>query len=76
MPDNNFVYEDAINELETIVNKLNSGSVTLDESLTLYTRGVELAAQCENKINEIEQKISIVNKATMTEEPFTIPEED
>ena len=36
-----FVYEEAVKELQDIVNKLGSGNVTLDESLKLYTRGIE-----------------------------------
>ena len=64
------VYEDAIAELESIVNKLQSGQVSLDDSLALYTRGVELAAICDEKIKEVEQKIAVVNTATEEEQPM------
>ena len=57
-----FVYEDAVKELEAIVAKLSEGGVSLDESLKLYTRGVELSNLCEKRLTEIEQKISIINK--------------
>ncbi|MBO7424352.1 MAG: exodeoxyribonuclease VII small subunit [Clostridia bacterium] len=60
--DKEFVYEDAIKELEQIVAKLSEGKVSLDESLKLYTRGVELSNLCQKRLTEIEQKISIVNK--------------
>ena len=60
--DNEFVYEEAIKELEQIVAKLSEGKVSLDESLQLYTRGVELSNLCQKRLTEIEQKISIVNK--------------
>ncbi|MBO7452064.1 MAG: exodeoxyribonuclease VII small subunit [Clostridiales bacterium] len=62
MDSNEFVYEDAIKELEGIVSKLSGGNVSLDESLALYTRGVELSNLCQKRLIEIEQKISIVNK--------------
>ena len=62
MADNEFNYEHAIAELESIVAKLTEGNVSLDESLTLYTRGVELTKLCQNRLVEIEQKISIVNQ--------------
>lgn len=62
MADNEFNYERAIAELESIVAKLTEGNVSLDESLTLYTRGVELTKLCQNRLVEIEQKISIVNQ--------------
>ncbi|HOO48392.1 MAG: exodeoxyribonuclease VII small subunit [Saccharofermentanaceae bacterium] len=63
-------YEDAIAELEAIVNQLSEGNVPLDKSLQLYSRGVELTKLCEKKLKEVEQKISILNKETNLEEPF------
>ncbi|MCR5592685.1 MAG: exodeoxyribonuclease VII small subunit [Saccharofermentans sp.] len=59
-----FVYEDAVKELQDIVNKLGSGNVSLDESLKLYNRGIELSKLCDNKLKEIEQKFSVVNPST------------
>ena len=64
-----FNYEDAMNELNTIVSKLQNGNVSLDDSLSLYTRGVELASMCDLKIKEIEQKISMVT-SDGSEVPF------
>ncbi len=74
--DNNMKYEDAIAELSTIVNRLNSGNVSLDDSIALYSRGVELASWCDKKLNEVEKKISIINKETNTEESFVDEEEE
>lgn len=62
-----FVYESAVKELQEIVNKLSSGNVSLDDSLKLYTRGIELSSLCDEKLKEIEQKVSIVNPATNEE---------
>lgn len=59
-----FVYEDAVKELQDIVNKLGSGNVSLDESLKLYTRGIELSKLCDEKLKQIEQKFSVVDPAT------------
>lgn len=61
MADKDFDYEKAISELEGIVSKLTAGNVSLDESLKLYTRGVELSNLCQKRLVEIERKISIVN---------------
>lgn len=71
MDEKEFVYEEAVEELNSIVNDLNSGNVSLDDSLKLYTRGVELVKQCEDKLKEVEQKISLINTSTMKEETFT-----
>lgn len=62
MADNEFDYEKSILELENIVSKLSEGNVSLDESLKLYTRGVELSNLCQKRLVEIEKQISIVNK--------------
>lgn len=62
MAEKKFDYEKAISELESIVSKLSEGNVTLDESLKLYTRGVELSNLCQKRLVEIEKKISIVNE--------------
>ena len=59
-----FVYEDAVKELQDIVNKLGTGNVTLDESLKLYTRGIELSKQCDEKLQQIEQKFSVIDTKT------------
>jgi exodeoxyribonuclease VII small subunit len=59
-----FVYEDAVKELQDIVNKLGTGNVTLDESLKLYTRGIELSKQCDEKLKQIEQKFSVIDTKT------------
>lgn len=58
------IYEDAVKELSDIVNKLGAGNVTLDESLKLYTRGIELSNYCDNKLKEIEQKFSVIDPST------------
>lgn len=59
-----FVYEDAVKELQDIVNKLGTGNVTLDESLKLYTRGIDLSKQCDEKLKQIEQKFSVIDTKT------------
>ena len=59
-----FVYEDAVKELQDIVNKLGSSNVSLDESLKLYNRGIELSKQCDDKLKEIEQKFSVIDPST------------
>lgn len=70
MDDKEFVYEDAVSELEGIVNSLNNGNVSLDESIRLYTRGVELVSKCNRKISEVEQKIAMIDRESQSEIPY------
>ncbi|CAN5139573.1 exodeoxyribonuclease VII small subunit [soil metagenome] len=50
-------FEDALRELEGIVRKLESGDAPLEESITLYTRGEALRAQCTRRLADAEAKI-------------------
>ncbi len=70
MADKKFIYEEAVAELESIVNSLNNGNVSLDDSIKLYSRGVELASLCNDKISEVEKKISMIDRDTLEEIPF------
>ena len=51
-------YEEALLELEKVVSSLESGSVALDESIDLYTRGSLLKDHCKTKLVSAEEKIS------------------
>lgn len=65
-----FVYEQGVAELEEIVRQLSQGQVTLEESLKLYTRGVELANLCGKRLSEVEQTIKQINLQNGSEEQF------
>jgi exodeoxyribonuclease VII small subunit len=55
-------FEEALEELETIAQKLESGELTLDESIQYYEKGVALAKFCRQKLEEAERKIEILQK--------------
>jgi len=50
-------FEKALDELETIVAKLESGKVDLEESIKIYERGEALRKHCEAKLAEAEARI-------------------
>jgi exodeoxyribonuclease VII small subunit len=54
-------FEGAIAELETIVKKLEEGELSLEESLKLYERGVQLSRFCHSRLEEAERRIEILN---------------
>lgn len=56
-------YESAIAELESIVTQLESGQLTLEQSLAVYQRGAELIKLCQQSLSDIEQKVSILTEA-------------
>jgi exodeoxyribonuclease VII small subunit len=55
-------YEEAFTRLEQILEKLNSGSVSLDESLKLYEEADKLITACSKRLNEAERKIETLIK--------------
>lgn len=57
-------FEDLYTELETTIEKLEGGNLTLDEALTLYERGMELAKQCGTMLDRAELRIQELAPAT------------
>lgn len=50
-------FEDALRELETIVQQLERGQVRLDEAIAAYERGALLKQHCEAKLAEAKAKV-------------------
>jgi len=66
-------FEEAIAELEATVAKLEQEEVSLDESLSLFSRGVELSGTCKKILDDIEGRIvKLVEKddGSVKEEAF------
>jgi exodeoxyribonuclease VII small subunit len=55
-------FEQALKELEDIVRKLESGELSLDESISLYERGQALKAVCEAKLANAKQRIEQIQQ--------------
>ncbi len=50
-------YEEAIKELEEIIEKLNSSSLPLEEAKKLFERGRELSKFCYKEVKEVKGKV-------------------
>ena len=59
----NLTYEQATKRLENIIDKLEEGSLSLDESLSLYEEGIKLSEFCMKKLDNAKQKIISLNEA-------------
>ena len=55
-------FESAISELETLVNTLEEGDLSLDKSLELFERGVQLSRFCHQRLEEAERRIEVLNE--------------
>lgn len=50
-------FEEALAELEQIVNRLEAGKGQLDEAIDAYTRGAQLKEHCEKKLREAKARV-------------------
>lgn len=71
-------YEEAFHELDTIVAQLEVGDLPLEESLTLFERGQELATRCNDLLEQAELKLSklVLNEAGEVELVDFDPEQE
>lgn len=67
-------YEEAYKKLEEILSNLESGTTSLDESLSLYESGINLYKHCNKLLEDASLKINKFTKDGL-EEPFDIEEE-
>ncbi|EMG28133.1 exodeoxyribonuclease VII small subunit [Listeria fleischmannii 1991] len=68
-------FEEAMKELETIVEALESGNASLEESLDMYQKGIELTKLCQTKLQAAEEKMAKVVTETDEEKPFEVESE-
>jgi exodeoxyribonuclease VII small subunit len=50
-------FEQALDELDALVRRMESGELTLDESIAAYRRGAELARYCQGRLAQAELEI-------------------
>ena len=55
-------FESALAELESIVKNLENGSLTLEKSLALFERGVELSRYCHTRLEDAERRIEVLSE--------------
>jgi exodeoxyribonuclease VII small subunit len=58
-------FEAALQELEGIVQTLEGGGASLEDSLQAYERGMQLLAYCQTTLGQAEQKIRILDKGVL-----------
>ena len=80
-------FEQALQQLEHIVQKLEKGELPLEESLALYEEGIRLSRLCHGKLEEAEGKIAMLMKDARGEvavdaqgaprtKPIALPEDE
>ena len=70
--ENDLTFEQSLEELETLVDKLERGQLTLEESLDTFENGMKLVRVCTQKLTKAERKIEklIEKNGELRTEPF------
>lgn len=55
-------FETAMEDLEQVVEQLDSGELSLEDSLAAFEKGVGLVKFCNDKLNEVEKKVELLVK--------------
>ncbi|MFH4354132.1 MAG: exodeoxyribonuclease VII small subunit [Neisseriaceae bacterium] len=68
-------FEAAMERLEVLTTQMQAADITLEETLKYYEEGLALTEFCQKKLEQIEQKIQILNKKSNAEsEQFRLEE--
>ncbi len=69
-------FEELIEKLEDITNKLEKEQLSLDESVKLFEEGMQISKECNSKLEDAEKRITIlINQNDELKEESFIPEE-
>jgi exodeoxyribonuclease VII small subunit len=69
-------FEEAMNKLEQIVDKLEEGDVPLEEAIVFYKEGMELSKLCHDKLKNVEEQLTQIITEDGRKQNFTIEEEE
>ncbi|MCY4221043.1 MAG: exodeoxyribonuclease VII small subunit [Thiotrichales bacterium] len=56
-------FEEALEELEVLVERMEDGEPSLEESLKLFERGMDLTRRCQKALDDAEQRIRVLAEA-------------
>lgn len=57
-------FEQALGELESVVDQLENGELSLEQALKQFERGIELVRNCQSALQRAEQKVQILLEKT------------
>jgi exodeoxyribonuclease VII small subunit len=55
-------FEQSLTALEDLVNKMEQGDLTLEESLHAFTTGIQLTRECQTRLAEAEQQVRLLQE--------------
>lgn len=73
---NAFSFEEAMDQLEEIVERLEAGDVPLEEAISIYKEGMELSKLCHDKLKNVEEQLTQILTDDGGMEIFSVQEEE
>ena len=67
-------FEDKITELEQIINELENGNVSLEDSIEKYTKAMKLVKDCDDQLKNIEEQVNKIVLENGNLEDFKLEE--
>lgn len=69
-------FETALQELEKLVEKMEQGELSLEDSLQHFEQGIQLSRACQRALKEAEQKVEILMRKNNQDEVVPFSSED
>ncbi|WP_374702701.1 exodeoxyribonuclease VII small subunit [Bacillus sp. V5-8f] len=76
MMSEDLTFEQAMDKLEEIVEKLEEGDVPLEEAISIYKKGMDLSRLCHQKLKAVEDQLTQILREDGELEGFTVGEEE
>lgn len=73
MSTENFNFEASLQQLEQLVQQMEQGNLSLEESMQAFEKGVALTRQCQQALDAAEQKVQVLmqdSEGRLQEQPF------
>ena len=72
-----FPFEESLSKLESLVERMEEGDLSLEDSLQTFEQGIKLIRECQNALNSAEQKVKLLieQNGELEEQPFDIDDD-
>jgi exodeoxyribonuclease VII small subunit len=73
-----FNFEESLGNLESLVEAMEAGDLSLEEALKAFEQGIKLTRECQQALEQAEQKVQLLlaNSAVPTAAPFNTDDDD
>jgi exodeoxyribonuclease VII small subunit len=77
LPNQQQTFEQAMEELEYIVDKLEAGEVPLEEAIQLFQKGIHLSKVCHEKLQRVEKQVQLLveEEGSLVKKEFRLEED-